>query len=90
MGNENNILRNIYTGSLYRVLGMPKQRIMDMLTVCQKVRRTRPCSLQSINWCVGVGGFQWAEDKVELGGVEMGVWVQTGLPLLNMEFGIGQ
>jgi len=61
MGGENNVLRNIYTGSLYRVMGMPKQRTMDVLTVCQKVRRTRLCSLQSVNWCVGVGGIQWAE-----------------------------
>jgi len=69
MRDENNVLRNIYTGALYRVLGMPKQRTMDMLTVCQKVR-TRLCSLQSVNWCVGVGGIQWAEDRVDLGGIE--------------------
>jgi len=43
---------------------MPKQRTADVLTLCQKVRRTRLCSLQSVNWCVGVGGIQWAEDRV--------------------------
>jgi hypothetical protein len=40
---------------------------------------------------VGVGGIQWAEDRVELGGGRNGgVWVQTGLLSLKMVFGIGQ
>jgi hypothetical protein len=58
------------------------------------VRKTSPCSLQSVNWYVGVGGIQWAEDRVESGGegggVEMGVLVHTGLLWLKMEFGSGQ
>ena len=65
MGDENSILRNIYTGSPYRVLEMPKQRTVDMLTVCQKVRRTGLCTLKSVNWRVGVGGTQWPANRGE-------------------------